>query len=54
MKNIIKKLILFISIDIIEPLKKEINKIDNEIDKLVYELYELTDKEIKIIEKSFS
>lgn len=43
-----------LSIEIMVPLQKEIKKIDNEIDKLVYELYELTDKEIKIIEKSFS
>ncbi len=33
-------------------LKAEIDRIDNEIDQMVYELYGLTDKEIKIIEQS--
>lgn len=41
-----------LSIEIIEPLQKEIKSIDKEIDKLVYELYGLNDEEIKIIEKS--
>lgn len=41
-----------LSIEIIEPLQKEIKSIDKEIDKLVYELYELTEEEIDIIEKS--
>ena len=27
------------------------NELDNKIDKIVYELYELSEKEIKIIEK---
>lgn len=31
-------------------LKTEINKTDNEIDKMVYELYGLTEEEIKIVE----
>lgn len=41
-----------LSMEIIEPLQKEIKSIDKEIDKLVYELYNLNDEEIKIIEKS--
>lgn len=41
-----------LSIEIIVPLQKEIKKIDNEIDQLVYELYDLTPEEINIIEKS--
>jgi len=32
-------------------LKSEIDKTDKEIDKMVYELYELTDEEIKIVEE---
>ncbi len=36
----------------INQLQYEINSIDKEIDKLVYELYELTEAEIKIVEKS--
>jgi hypothetical protein len=39
------------SLDIINPLRKEINSIDKEIDKIVYELYDLTEEEIAIIEK---
>lgn len=35
-----------------QDLKSEINRIDSEIDKMVYELYELTDEEIKIVEGS--
>jgi len=31
-------------------LKKEIEKVDEEIDQEVYELYGLTEEEIKIIE----
>jgi hypothetical protein len=38
------------SLNIIKPLTKEINSIDKEIDHLVYELYDLTEKEIAIIE----
>jgi len=34
----------------IDELKKQINKTDKEIDKLVYELYGLSEEEIKIIE----
>jgi len=33
-------------------LKEEINKTDNEIDKKVYTLYGLNEKEIKIVEES--
>lgn len=40
------------SLEIIKPLQKEINDIDKEIDRLAYELYDLTPEEIKIIEKS--
>ncbi|MDR3222722.1 MAG: Eco57I restriction-modification methylase domain-containing protein [Methanobrevibacter sp.] len=40
------------SIAIIQPLKTEIIAIDNKIDKVVYKLYELTEEEINIIEKS--
>ncbi|MDR0911497.1 MAG: Eco57I restriction-modification methylase domain-containing protein [Methanobrevibacter sp.] len=40
------------SISITQPLQQEIAKIDNEIDNLVYKLYDLTDEEIEIIEKS--
>ncbi|MCD4663701.1 MAG: hypothetical protein K8R68_00425 [Bacteroidales bacterium] len=31
-------------------IQAEINKTDNEIDQMVYELYNLTDEEIKIVE----
>ncbi|MEA4957745.1 hypothetical protein SDC9_07624 [bioreactor metagenome] len=41
-----------LSIKIVEPLQKEIEEIDKKIDNLVYELYELTNGEIDIIEKS--
>lgn len=34
----------------IQKLKSEIEKIDNEIDMMVYELYGLTEEEIKIVE----
>ena len=34
-------------------LKTQINQTDNEINKMVYELYELTKQEIEMIEKSF-
>ena len=34
-------------------LKRQIEATDREIDRLVYELYDLTDEEIKIIEESF-
>lgn len=40
-----------LSMRIITPLQKEIKNIDKKIDKLVYDLYELTPDEIKIIEK---
>jgi predicted nucleic acid-binding Zn-ribbon protein len=32
-------------------LEREIDTIDRQIDQLVYELYELTEKEIKIVEE---
>jgi hypothetical protein len=35
-----------------QQLKSEINKTDIEIDQMVYELYELTEEEIKIVEES--
>ena len=33
-------------------LQTEINRIDNQIDQMVYELYGLTEEEIKIVEQS--
>ncbi len=36
----------------INKLQNQINQTDKEIDKMVYELYELTDEEIEIVEKS--
>ncbi|MDR3062941.1 MAG: Eco57I restriction-modification methylase domain-containing protein, partial [Methanobrevibacter sp.] len=42
------------SVDIIKPLKSKISNIDNEIDKKVYELYDLTNEEIKIIKKEIN
>jgi len=41
------------SLNKINPLLMEIEKTDNEIDQMVYELYELSEDEIKIIEDSF-
>jgi len=38
----------------IKDLEKEIEKTDNEIDQMVYELYDLNDEEIKIVEESLS
>ena len=35
-----------------QTLKAEINKTDKEIDKMVYELYGLTEEDIKIVEGS--
>jgi len=35
-----------------QTLKSEIEKTDKEIDRMVYELYDLTDEEIKIVEES--
>jgi len=35
-----------------QTLENEINKTDKEIDKLVYELYGLTENEIKIVEEA--
>ena len=35
-----------------QTLKAEINKTDKEIDKMVYELYDLTEEEIQIVENS--
>jgi len=40
------------SINKINPLLEEIEKTDNEIDQMVYELYGLNDDEIEIVEKS--
>lgn len=40
------------SVTKINPLLEEIEKTDNEIDQMVYELYGLTEDEIKIVEKS--
>ena len=34
-------------------LQRQIQATDREIDRLVYELYDLTDEEIKIVEESF-
>jgi len=42
------------SIRIINPLLQQIKETDNEIDKRVYDLYGLTDEEIKIIEESLN
>jgi hypothetical protein len=36
----------------VEELKAEMNKADNEIDQMVYELYELTEEEIKVVEEA--
>ena len=33
-----------------QTLKVQIDKIDNEIDQMVYKLYDLTEEEIKIVE----
>ncbi len=33
-------------------LQKEIDQVDREIDQMVYQLYGLTDQEIKIVEES--
>jgi len=35
-----------------QELKSDIDRIDNEIDQMVYELYGLTDDEIAIVEDS--
>lgn len=37
---------------IINPLLQEIKETDDEIDRMVYDLYGLTDEEIQIIEES--
>ncbi|MDR3290543.1 MAG: hypothetical protein LBT10_00180 [Methanobrevibacter sp.] len=42
---------IIFSIEIIQPLQILIAKIDDEIDKIVYKLYDLTDEEIRMIEK---
>jgi len=42
------------SVSKIRPLLQEIEETDNEIDQMVYELYGLTDDEIKIIEDSLA
>lgn len=36
-----------------QSLKAEIDKTDNEIDQLVYQLYGLTQDEIKIVEEDY-
>ncbi len=41
------------SLNIIAPLQKEVDKLDDKINQLIYELYELTAEEIDIIENSF-
>ena len=38
----------------IKDLKDEIKKTDNEIDQMVYDLYDLTDEEIEIVEKNLN
>jgi hypothetical protein len=38
------------SLAIIKPLLQQIEETDNEIDRMVYELYGLTDDEIKIVD----
>lgn len=35
-----------------QQLKAEIEKTDNEIDRMVYELYGLSEEEIRIVEKA--
>ncbi len=40
--------------DLIEHPQRQINATDREIDRLVYELYELTPEEIKIVEGEVS
>ena len=40
------------SLNIINPLLQEIKETDDEIDRMVYDLYGLTDEEIQIIEDS--
>ena len=40
------------SLKIIKPLQTEIQEIENEINQKVYELYELTDEKIRIIEEN--
>ena len=42
------------SVSKIRPLLQEIEETDNEIDQMVYELYGLTEDEIRIIEDSLS
>ncbi len=42
------------SISIIKPLQKEIQQLEKEIDNIIYELYDLTPDEIKIIEDSLN
>lgn len=39
-----------ISSNVLEQLKRQIDATDREIDSLVYQLYELTPEEIKIVE----
>lgn len=37
-----------------EQAKKEIEKLDNQIDQEIYKIYNLTKKETKVIENSFN
>jgi hypothetical protein len=51
--NIIKiNTVYDLSVILSKHLKSEINRIDHEIDQMVYELYGLTEEEIKIIEQA--
>ena len=40
------------SLEIIKPLQSEIRKLEDEINQKVYELYNLNENEIKIIEEN--
>ena len=40
------------SLNIIQPLQLEIQKLEDEINQKVYELYDLNEDEIKIIEEN--
>ena len=40
------------SVNKINPLLQEIRETDNEIDNMVYDLYGLSDEEVKIVENS--
>jgi hypothetical protein len=34
----------------VQDLQAEVDKLDKEIDRMVYELYDLTEEEIKVVE----